>query len=356
MATVRTLPGITSQMIQTDRINTHVLFRGPDDGVPVVFVHGNLTSATYWEKIMLSMPDNIRCIAPDVRGYGDTEDLRVDATRGLRDMSDDLKSLSDKLGDRPGHLIGWSLGAGVLMQFAIDHPELVASLVLVNPVSPYGYGGTKDTDGTPCYDDFAGSGGGMFAPELIQRLKAGDRSEDPMSPRTLLNTNLYVPPFRAEREEDYLSAALLTKIGDDRFPGDLVPSSNWPGIAPGKWGPWNAISPKYFNTSALADIAEKPPVLWIRGALDQGASDNSAYDFASLGRAGLVPGWPGDGVFPNQPTVSQTRAVLERYEAQGGSYREVVIDGAAHGVHLQKPDEFLAALLPFLEECLARGM
>ncbi len=47
------------------------------------------------------------------------------------------------------------------MRYAIEHSDDVDSLVLVNPVSPYGFGGTKDLEGTPCFGDFAGSGGGL---------------------------------------------------------------------------------------------------------------------------------------------------------------------------------------------------
>ena len=113
MSSVPTLPGITSQMIPTKRINQHVLTSGPEGVIPVVFVHGNFSAATYLEETMLAMPDKYRCIAPDLRGYGDTEDLLIDGTRGARDWSDDLKALSDLFGDKPAHLVGWSLGAAV---------------------------------------------------------------------------------------------------------------------------------------------------------------------------------------------------------------------------------------------------
>jgi pimeloyl-ACP methyl ester carboxylesterase len=42
--------------------------------------------------------------------------------------------------------------------------------------------------------------------------------------------------------------------------------------------------------------------------------------------------------------VSQTRAVLEKYQANGGAFREVVIADAAHSPHIEKPAEFMAAL------------
>ena len=42
--------------------------------------------------------------------------------------------------------------------------------------------------------------------------------------------------------------------------------------------------------------------------------------------------------------VAQTRAVLDGYAAAGGRYREVVIDDAGHGPHLDQPERFLAEL------------
>lgn len=345
MPTVPTLPGITSKLIATPRLNTHVLFSGPADGVPVVFIHGNFSAATYWEETMLALPAKYRGIAPDLRGYGDSEDKLVDGKRGMRDWADDLKALSDALGPKPAHLVGWSLGGGVILQFALDHPQLVASLTLVCPVSPYGFGGTKGLDGTPCYADFAGSGGGTVNPEFVKRIQAQDRSaDDPNSPRNVINTFYYKAGFKAQREEAFLSAALLERTGTERYPGDLTPSANWPNVAPGQWGPINAGSPKYGNLAGIVNLAQKPPILWVRGDSDQIVSDNSFFDFGTLGKLGFVPGWPGDDVFPPQPMVSQTRAVLEQYQAKGGSFQEVVIADAAHSPHIEKPAEFMAAL------------
>lgn len=349
MSTVPTLPGITSKMVPTSRINTHVLFSGPEDGIPVVFVHGNFSSSTYFEETMLAMPGQYRCIAPDLRGYGDTEDKLIDATRGARDWSDDLKALSDALGDKPGHLVGWSMGAAAILQFLLDYPELVVSITLISPVSPYGFGGTKDVNGTPCYDDYAGSGGGVVNPEFVKRIQAGDRSaDDPNSPRNVINTFYYKGGFRAAREEAFLDAALLEKTGDDRYPGDMTPSPNWPNVAPGQWGPINAGSPKYFNVSGIVNLPHKPPILWVRGDGDQIVSDQSFFDFGTLGQLGYVPGWPGADVFPPQPMVSQTRAVLDAYKANGGVYTELVLD-AGHSPHIEKPEAFLEAFVPFVK-------
>jgi pimeloyl-ACP methyl ester carboxylesterase len=350
MATVPTLPGITSKMIPTSRIRQHVLLSGPEDGIPVVFVHGNFSGSTYWEELMLRIPGQYRCIAPDLRGYGDTEDLLVDATRGARDWSDDLKALSDVFGDRPAHMVGWSLGAAPVSQFLIDYPELVRSITFVNPISPYGFNGCHGTDGKPNYPDFAGSGGGTVNPEFVKRIVEGDRSaDDPNSPRNVINTFYYKAPFRAAREDAFLDSAMLEKTGPDRYPGDLQASNNWPNVAPGVWGPMNATSPKYYDTSAIASCAHKPPILWVRGDSDQIVSDLSVFEFGTLGQLGLVPGWPGEEIYPPQPMVSQTRAVLDAYRANGGRYDEFVVQDAAHSPHIEQPDVFLAKFGMFLE-------
>ena len=345
------LDGITTQMTGTKRLTMHVLTAGPQEGAPVVFLHGNFTAATWWEEIMLALPENFRAIAPDMRGYGLTEDKRIDATRGMGDWSDDLDALLLTLGIAKAHLVGWSLGGGVLCRFIIDHPEKVLSATLVAPVSPYGFGGSKDIAGTPCCDDFVGSGGGVVNPEFVRRIIAGDRSsEDPNSPRNVINNFYYKPPFRAAREEELLTAALQEKMGDERYPGDSVPSANWPGVSPGKWGPINAGAPKYVLDDAAALIATtpKPCLLWIRGSDDQIVSDNSMFDLGALGKLGFVPGWPGDEIYPPQPMIAQTRDVLEQYRANGGQFEEHVIAGAAHAVHVEKPAEFTAILAEFL--------
>jgi len=262
------LSGVTSRIVQTPRLRMHVLVSGAADGMPVLFIHGNLCSSRFWEETLAALPPGYRGVAVDLRGFGDTEPKPVDATRGLRDFSDDVHGLVESLGLTAGgrrfHLVGWSMGGGVAMQYAIDHPAELASLVLVAPVSPYGFVGTKDTAGTPVFRDYAGSGGGAANAEFARRVAAGDRGEESdVSPRTVMNGFFFKPPFRAspEREEILLSSVLSTVVGDDNYPGDMTPSENWPGVAPGSRGVLNSFSPKYFNVAGFADLEVKPDVL-----------------------------------------------------------------------------------------------
>jgi pimeloyl-ACP methyl ester carboxylesterase len=106
----------------------------------------------------------------------------------------------------------------------------------------------------------------------------------------------------------------------------------------------NTMAPTHFRIDDLPAVEPKPPVLWLRGADDVIVSDTSLYDLAYLGSIGAIPGWPGAEAWPPQPMVAQTRAVLDGYAAAGGRYREVVIDDAGHGPHLEQPERFLAEL------------
>ena len=63
----------------------------------------------------------------------------------------------------------------------------------------------------------------------------------------------------------------------------------------------------------------------------------------------LKPNWPGVELYPPQPMVDQTRAVLEKYAAAGGRYREVVIEDAGHMPYIEKPAQFNAVFHDHIE-------
>lgn len=350
--TLTLLPGITASRVTTPRLTANVLERAAagDPARTVVFVHGNVSSSHFYQPTMLALPEDVRALAIDLRGFGDSETLPVDATRGLRDFSDDVLSVLDALGLDAVHLVGWSMGGGVVMQLALDAPARVLSLTLEAPVSPYGFGGTHGPDGARNDADGAGTGGGGANPDFVARLESGDTSADePTSPRTVFRTAYTAKPeLHAELEDLWVASMLSTKTGVDNYPGDAVASENWPSFAAGTRGVLNTMAPQHHDVSALADSAVKPPILWIHGDKDAIVGDASFFDLNTLGQAGVIPGWPGEEVAPFQPMKAQTRAFLERYRANGGEAREVAFPDAGHAPHLDEADAFVRELVRHL--------
>jgi pimeloyl-ACP methyl ester carboxylesterase len=340
--------GITARSVTTPRLTANVLERAGagQATTTVVFVHGNVSSSLFHQPTMLALPAGVRAIAVDLRGFGDSETLPVDATRGLRDFSDDVLSVLDALGLDRVHLVGWSMGGGVVLSLLLDAPERVRTITLEAPVSPYGFGGTYGPDGARTTTDGAGTGGGGANPDFIARLEAGDLGADePTSPRTVYRSAYVAQPERqAAHEDTWVASMLTTKTGLDNYPGDAVASENWPGFAAGTRGVLNTMVPQHFDVSGIVDLAVKPPILWIHGEKDAIVSDASFFDLNVLGQAGVIPGWPGADVAPPQPMKVQTRAVLDRYRANGGSYREVALPDAGHAVHLDEAATFDAEL------------
>ncbi|TDO32998.1 alpha/beta hydrolase family protein [Paractinoplanes brasiliensis] len=341
--------------VQARGITQNVLVGGPEDGTPVLLVHGNCSSAQFWTPLIRRLPGGIRVVAPDLRGYGRSETAPVDATRGLSDFADDVAALLDDRSlfpqDGPVVVAAHSMGGGVVMRMLADHPGRFSAVLLEAPVSPYGFGGTRDLEGALTTADCAGTGGGAANPDFVARIQAGDRSADaPTSPLSVLRSAYVADPASlGEDEQLLLDTVLSTAIGDDNYPGDGTTVESWPGMGPGNRGVLNTMAPNHFNVAdALAGAASKPPIVWVRGDRDAIVSDTSLFDLAYLGSLGAVPGWPGAEVCPPQPMVGQTRAVLQRYAANGGSFREVVYDNCGHSPHIERPAEVTAELLALL--------
>ncbi|MDZ7806625.1 MAG: alpha/beta hydrolase [Gracilimonas sp.] len=319
------------------------------DRETIVFLHGNASSSIFWKDTMERIEDDYNVIAPDLRGYGKTEDLLIDATQGFSDQTEDVISLLDHLGIERFHVAGHSMGGGVVYSLIVNYGTRILSATLVNPVSPYGFGGTKGVNGEPIRDDFSGTGAGTVNPEFARRIETKDRSEEDenSSPRLVMNKYFWKPPFRAPNEEELLDGVLEEKIGEKKYPGDKETSKNWPGFSPGVYGPVNAASPKYLSGLAenIIQSSPKPPILWVRGTHDNIVSDESHFDIGVLGNMGLIEGYPGTDKYPAQPMVSQTRKVLQEYEKESGSFREALMENTGHTPFIEQPEVFLEQFL-----------
>lgn len=113
--------------------------RAGTEGPPIVLLHGGgIDDASLsWRHTIDDLADDHRVYAPDWPGYGDSDDGLEHSTEGYVAI---LEAFLDAIGldeDDPATLAGISMGGAAALGFALDHPERVARLVLVDS---YGLG------------------------------------------------------------------------------------------------------------------------------------------------------------------------------------------------------------------------
>ena len=110
------------------------------EGFPVVFSHGFPELAYSWRKQFSALADaGFRVIAPDQRGYGNTDQPEDVALYDIHHLTGDLVGLLDHLGIEKAVFCGHDWGGLVVWQMALLHPERVAGVIGVNtPFFPRG--------------------------------------------------------------------------------------------------------------------------------------------------------------------------------------------------------------------------
>lgn len=106
------------------------------DGPPLLLIHGFLVSHKEWLPILPSLAASHRCIAVDLPGFGASDKRPPGQYPYTREAyAATLAELLSSLGIDRAHVCGHSMGGGIAMTLAADHPSLVERLVLIDPAS-----------------------------------------------------------------------------------------------------------------------------------------------------------------------------------------------------------------------------
>ncbi len=116
-----------------DGRSIHVLEAGPKSDRPLVFIHGLGGSLSSWQFLMGALSGSHRMTALDLPGHGNSSKSEPEST----DYSVDglASAIATALNDgkrKPSIVVGHSLGGAVALKLAIEHPDLVAGLVLID--------------------------------------------------------------------------------------------------------------------------------------------------------------------------------------------------------------------------------
>ena len=104
---------------------------GPEDAPVVVLIHGlGMTRDSTWGPIARLLAARFRVLTYDLNGHGETP--LPDQVPSLTTLSGQLVALLDELGIEKAALVGFSLGGMINRRVAMDHPDRVSTLVILN--------------------------------------------------------------------------------------------------------------------------------------------------------------------------------------------------------------------------------
>jgi pimeloyl-ACP methyl ester carboxylesterase len=120
--------------LKINGLNLHLEDRGNSDGLPLVFLHSWAGSTRSWKYVVAALPNRLRPITVDQRGWGRSESHSSGFQ--LADLASDAKEVVKALKLDRYVLVGHSMGGKVAQLIASERPEKLSGLVLVAPAMP----------------------------------------------------------------------------------------------------------------------------------------------------------------------------------------------------------------------------
>lgn len=141
------MPVFEERIITVGDVRLNVISNGNPENPSIFFLHGFPSFSGIWKDVIEAFSDRFYCHAPDLRGYNlsskptEIEAYRTDAIVG--DVKELIRIFSPTA---PAVVIGHDFGGWIAYATAIDAPELVSDLVVVNGVHPAAYRAALSSD------------------------------------------------------------------------------------------------------------------------------------------------------------------------------------------------------------------
>jgi len=128
---IRRKSKLTLKTVDVNGVTWPYLEGGPRNGEKVVLVHGFGADKDHWSLYAKHLTDRYHVIAPDLPGFGDS-DLSPDRDYSIKAQTDRLIGFLDALGIDKAHLGGNSMGGYIVLHAALEYPDRLKSLTLLN--------------------------------------------------------------------------------------------------------------------------------------------------------------------------------------------------------------------------------
>ncbi|MEZ4834017.1 MAG: alpha/beta hydrolase [Caldilineaceae bacterium] len=131
------MDAIEHKTISTNGINLHVAQAGSTDGELVILLHGFPEFWAGWKAQIPALAEaGLRIWAPDQRGYNLSDKPKDVAAYNLDELAKDVIGLIDAAGEDRAYVVGHDWGAAVAWWVAINYPDRVKKLAILNVPHP----------------------------------------------------------------------------------------------------------------------------------------------------------------------------------------------------------------------------
>jgi haloacetate dehalogenase len=124
------MQGFEQRFVRTNGIRLHTWVGG--QGPALVLLHGYPQSGIMWRKVAPALAGSFTVVVPDLRGYGDSDKPRDGFDK--KTMAADIHGMMQALGHARYRVVGHDRGARVSHRLALDHPDAVERLSLLDIV------------------------------------------------------------------------------------------------------------------------------------------------------------------------------------------------------------------------------
>jgi pimeloyl-ACP methyl ester carboxylesterase len=133
---------LDQRTFSSPRQTTRYIECGPADGPLMIFVHGWPSISLMWRAQMEAFAaDGWHCVAPDLRGYGDSSTPAANDAYTIEEIVTDMAELHDHLGGKPAIWVGHDWGCVVVGELVAHQPKRSRGVVLTSlAYQPDGHG------------------------------------------------------------------------------------------------------------------------------------------------------------------------------------------------------------------------
>ena len=127
--------GFESRRFQVNGVEIFARLSGPADAPPLLLLHGYPQTHVIWHRVAQALGGRYRLVLPDLRGYGDSSKPAGDpdhANYSKRTLALDLAELMTQLCHERFGVVGHDRGGRVAHRLAVDHPQRVSRLALID--------------------------------------------------------------------------------------------------------------------------------------------------------------------------------------------------------------------------------